>query len=45
MFSQEQISQVIDAQKKTFLSKDSGVSRESLHDVPVLNSFATIITD
>lgn len=44
MFSQEQISQVIDAQKKTFLSKDSGVPRENLYDVPVLNSFATIIT-
>jgi len=44
MFSQEQVSQVIDAQKKTFLSKDGGIPRENLHDVPVLNSFATIIT-
>ena len=44
MFSQEQISQIIDAQKKVFLSKDSGIPREMLHDVPVLNSFATIIT-
>ena len=46
MFSQQQIAQVIDAQKKTFLNKDSGVQvqRENLHDVPVLNNFATIIT-
>ncbi|MDR1222470.1 MAG: ATP-binding protein [Tannerella sp.] len=44
MFSQEQISQVIDAQKRVFLSKDGGVPRESLPDVPVLNDFTTIIT-
>jgi predicted AAA+ superfamily ATPase len=44
MLSREQISRVIDAQKQVFPSKDSGVSRESLPDVPVLNGFATIIT-
>jgi predicted AAA+ superfamily ATPase len=44
MFTQEQISQVIDAQKPVFLSKKSGVQRESLHDVQILNGFATIIT-
>jgi predicted AAA+ superfamily ATPase len=44
MLTQEQISRVIDAQKQVFLSKDIGVPRESLPDVPVLNGFATIIT-
>ncbi|MDR1169406.1 MAG: ATP-binding protein [Prevotellaceae bacterium] len=44
MFSQERISLIIDAQQRVFLSKDSGVPRESLPDVPVLNGFATIIT-
>jgi predicted AAA+ superfamily ATPase len=44
MLSQEQISHVIDAQRQVFLSKDGGVPRESLPDVPVLNGFATIVT-
>jgi predicted AAA+ superfamily ATPase len=44
MFSQEQISQVIDAQRQTFLNKEGGVERKTLESISVLNGFATIIT-
>lgn len=44
MLRQEQIAVVIDAQKEAFLKKDAELTREVLPVVPVLNSYATIIT-
>ncbi len=44
MLRQEQIAVVIDAQRQTFLKKDATLIREALPVVPVINSYATIIT-
>jgi predicted AAA+ superfamily ATPase len=44
MLRQDQIAAVLDAQQKSFLKKDSTLSREVLKQVPILSSFATIIS-
>lgn len=44
MIRQEEIALVIDAQRKTFLKRDSGFTRDALSQIPVSDSFATIIT-
>jgi len=41
---QEQIAIVIDSQKESFVKKDRTLTRESLKDVPIFSSFATMIT-
>ncbi|MBF0648755.1 ATP-binding protein [Dysgonomonas sp. GY75] len=44
MIRQEEIALVIDSQRETFLKQDSGFTRDALADIPVADSFATIIT-
>lgn len=44
MIRQEEIALVIDAQRETFLMRDSGFTRDALSEIPVADSFATIIT-
>jgi uncharacterized protein len=44
MVRQEEIALVIDAQKVTYFKQDSGFTRDALVDIPVADSFATIIT-
>lgn len=44
MIRQDEIAFVIDSQRDTFLKRDSGFLREALANVPVADSFATIIT-
>ena len=44
MFRQEQIAKVLDAQQVYFLKKETGLVRENLEMVPVIDSYATIIT-
>lgn len=44
MIRQEEIALVIDAQRETFLKRDSGFTRDALSEIPVADSFATIIT-
>jgi len=44
MIRQDVIALVIDSQRGAFLKRDSGLLRDSLLDVPVADSFATIIT-
>ena len=44
MLRQEQISAVIDSQKESFLNKEVGIVRESLKNIPIIDSYATIIT-
>jgi uncharacterized protein len=44
MFRQEQIAAVIDEQYESFLMKDPGLIRESLEQIPIFESFVTIIT-
>jgi len=44
MIRQEEIALVIDSQRKTFLKQDSRFTRDALADIPVADSFATIIT-
>lgn len=44
MIRQEEISLVIDSQREMFLKQDSGFSRDALSQIPIVNSFATIIT-
>lgn len=44
MIRQEQISLVIDSQRDTFLSQDSGLIRDVLDHIPIVDSYATIIT-
>ena len=44
MIRQDEIALVIDSQKDTFLKQDSGFTRDTLANIPVANSFATIIT-
>lgn len=44
MIRQEEIALVIDSQRETFLKQDSGFTRDELVNIPVADSFATIIT-
>ena len=44
MLRQEEISKVIDAQWSEFSTDDTGFEREILPQIPVVMSFATIIT-
>ena len=44
MVRQEEIALIIDAQRKAFLNQDSGFERDALTEIPVADSFATIIT-
>lgn len=44
MMRQEEIAVVIDAQRETFLKQDSGFIRDALKEIPIADSFATIIT-
>lgn len=44
MVRQDEIALVIDSQKATYFKQDSGFTRETLADIPVADSFATIIT-
>lgn len=44
MIRQEEIGLVIDAQHTAFLRQDSGFSRDALSQIPIADSFATIIT-
>lgn len=44
MYRQEQIATVVDSQKERYLQKGQGIDREALAEVPVLDSFATIIS-
>ena len=44
MYRQEQIATVVDSQKERFLQKGQSIDREALAEVPVLDSFATIIS-
>lgn len=44
MLRQEEIALVIDSQQEYFQGKDQGLIRESLSKIPIVESFATIIT-
>jgi uncharacterized protein len=44
MIRQEEIAVVIDAQRETFLMQDSGFIRDALVEIPIADSFVTIIT-
>lgn len=44
MLRQEEIALVIDSQQEYFLGKDQGLIRESLPKIPIVESYATIIT-
>lgn len=44
MIRQEEIALVLDSQRELFLQPDEGLIRDALEDVPVADSFATIIT-
>ena len=44
MMRQEEIAVVINAQRETFLKQDSGFIRDALSEIPITDSFATIIT-
>ena len=44
MIRQEEISAVLDAQAEIFCKKENGLTREALAAIPVVPSFATIIT-
>lgn len=44
MIRQDEIALVIDSQSDTFWKQDSGFNRDALIDIPVADSFATIIT-
>lgn len=44
MIRQDEIALVIDSQRDTFWKQDSGFNRDVLIDIPVADSFATIIT-
>lgn len=44
MIRQEEISLVIGSQRETFLKQDSGFIRDALVNIPIADSFATIIT-
>ncbi|WNY25454.1 ATP-binding protein [Methanolapillus millepedarum] len=44
MLRQDQIKAAIDLQKSSFLKKDAGLGRESLIEIPVSDSYATVVT-
>lgn len=44
MIRQDEIALVIDSQRGAFCKQDSGFNRDALIDIPVADSFATIIT-
>lgn len=44
MMRQDEIALVIDSQRTTFLKRDSGFLRDALVNIPIADSFATIIT-
>lgn len=44
MLRQEEIARVIDSQQEYFQGKDQGLIRESLSKIPIVESYATIIT-
>lgn len=44
MLRQEELAEVIDSQREHFLIKNQGLKRESLKDIPIIGSYATIIT-
>src|SRR5574344_166716 len=44
MIRQEEIAVVIDAQRETFLMQNSGFIRDALVEIPIADSFVTIIT-
>ena len=44
MIRQDEIALVIESQRETFLKRDPGFTRDALVDIPVADSFATIIT-
>ena len=44
MIRQDEIAVIIDSQRDTFLKQDTGFTRDSLLEIPVADSFATIIT-
>ena len=44
MIRQEQIAEILDSQTEAFLNKDTGLTRESLINIPIASSYATIIT-
>ena len=45
MIRQEQIAEAIDSQMKLFLEKKTEVIREDLPNIPIIDNFATIITN
>ena len=44
MITQEQIAGVIDSQWDVFLRKDTGLRRDALNKLPVIETYATIVT-
>lgn len=44
MLRQEELAEVIDSQREHFLTKNQGLKRKSLKDIPIIGSYATIIT-
>lgn len=44
MIRQEEIALVIDSQREVFLRQDSGFTRDALTNIPIADSFATIVT-
>ena len=44
MIRQDEIALVIDSQREAFLKQDSGFIRDALAEIPIADSFATIIT-
>lgn len=44
MIRQEEIALIIDAQQQAFLKQDTGFTRDTLNDIPIADSFTTIIT-
>jgi predicted AAA+ superfamily ATPase len=44
MYRQEQLSEIIDLQTKSFVGKDTGVERNALHFIPEVENYATIVT-
>lgn len=44
MIRQDEIALVINSQRETFLKRDSGFTRDALVNIPLADSFATIIT-
>lgn len=44
MIRQEEIALVVDSQRETFLKQDSGFIRDAIVNIPIADSFATIIT-